>query len=679
MNKPCEYGNCPNCNIKIGLMGIDDKEQPTYICPNTHCGLVFKVLSCPHCNQLIYIDKNTRNFKFEYCNLECPHCDKIFFLSQCPNCLVRNKIPNRVNPTSKFLCQNCRLEYYRIKCPIKDCELYHGIENDQIEKESNFPGGIKMKHYRKIIKIINCPQCQEMIYFISPEIYTEGQQIICTKCKYSFHRLICPECKKINILKHFEFGEKIMCSNPDCLKCFTKVVCPYCMGNNCFVKLNQYGGYNVKCKAQGCNGQFTMMNCSYCKRLNIIHGKHIRPGETIQCGYEDCNSFINKVTCPSCKRFNIYDSPFPLGKTVKCQFQNCSKSFKAFMCPYCKVFKFSKKQTPFGIQLTCQICHCFFVNLNCPFCKMNIIDHKSSLNEMQLTQCPSCKKNFSATICVNCKNPIYSQENELIENKPLVCNEDNCRHKLVCVSCPSPTCKCVIAFHGRIKAFEEGEKCKCNSCNLEFEPYETSQKNKELGIYTRLKVIPPYKAYKCLFGKERKSENNYNFKDLVIGLKKEKEILNEDMNEIKMDSSPNLFNTDISNISCSNDSLKEVEMQDSKGKSISTQSSNRFKFSMNNSNSTASRSFASSYLSDNNSSDNSSMAPSIDLGEIIMKEDKIKNLCPICQHGLKEAVFIPCGHRCVCYQCAENINSTTKLCYKCHNKIEKVVKKVFNA
>lgn len=44
----------------------------------------------------------------------------------------------------------------------------------------------------------------------------------------------------------------------------------------------------------------------------------------------------------------------------------------------------------------------------------------------------------------------------------------------------------------------------------------------------------------------------------------------------------------------------------------------------------------------------------------------------------KESVFIPCGHRCCCVRCAENLSEKTKECPICKQKITSLLKRVFD-
>ena len=80
--------------------------------------------------------------------------------------------------------------------------------------------------------------------------------------------------------------------------------------------------------------------------------------------------------------------------------------------------------------------------------------------------------------------------------------------------------------------------------------------------------------------------------------------------------------------------------------------------------------------------DNSKQESSINDKNIINEEDDIddKELCSICMENKSESVFIPCGHRCVCFNCGDKIiNSQNKKCPICQEEASFLLKKVFDS
>ena len=63
-------------------------------------------------------------------------------------------------------------------------------------------------------------------------------------------------------------------------------------------------------------------------------------------------------------------------------------------------------------------------------------------------------------------------------------------------------------------------------------------------------------------------------------------------------------------------------------------------------------------------------------------EDTPKNIslgeCIVCHNNLKESVFVPCGHRCVCYNCAVIVFAITKKCPRCNKEATCIIKKVYD-
>lgn len=618
---------CPKCSTKATKLLDDIKILE---CPNEECKFKFYTIICIHCFRPIYYKSSSHYYLFDSANIKCPYsdCNKYFFQSQCPNpkCQQIHRFANKMDTYVTINCNNCFKKYLKIRCPIKGCGMFHNIENDIEDQNNYYPNGIKMKHFKKLITVISCYKCNNLIYYISPSKYFEGQRITCPyeNCKAIFHRLVCPQrnCRNINIVNSYEFGEKITCNQKNCMKSFSKMHCPFCTNSNIFIQKNHTGGFQIKCKVQSCLRYYDLINCTYCRRTSIYCGYPVLPGQPTICGYEDCKKVFYKITCPSCKNLNILDSIFPLGRTIKCNYQNCNVKFKAIICPGCRTVKFNKKKILYGYQLSCQRCKREFINAQCPFCKLNILEDRSTLREMQMIQCPNqkCKRLFSMTLCSNCKNTIYSQENTYIENTPLKCNDPECKALFVNLNCPN--CNCLIHNIRKTESFHPHEVTKCTLCNTQFIPYDSASENRQLGLYNgNLRILEPIKGFPLPCGEGIKSYNTDELFNHLLDL----QIYNKSMfiepsiEERKLKFSSNLYSS-IKISSC-----------------ITSFSFNKL----------------SSY-------------------------NEIGELCPICNNGTKESVFIPCGHRCTCYYCAEKILKTTKKCYKCQEPVSKVIKKVYD-
>ena len=51
--------------------------------------------------------------------------------------------------------------------------------------------------------------------------------------------------------------------------------------------------------------------------------------------------------------------------------------------------------------------------------------------------------------------------------------------------------------------------------------------------------------------------------------------------------------------------------------------------------------------------------------------------CIVCHNNLRESIFVPCGHRCTCYNCALIIFEVYKKCPKCNVPSTCIIKKVY--
>ena len=51
--------------------------------------------------------------------------------------------------------------------------------------------------------------------------------------------------------------------------------------------------------------------------------------------------------------------------------------------------------------------------------------------------------------------------------------------------------------------------------------------------------------------------------------------------------------------------------------------------------------------------------------------------CIVCHNNLRESIFVPCGHRCCCYNCALIIFEVHKKCPRCNTASTCIIKKVY--
>ena len=62
-----------------------------------------------------------------------------------------------------------------------------------------------------------------------------------------------------------------------------------------------------------------------------------------------------------------------------------------------------------------------------------------------------------------------------------------------------------------------------------------------------------------------------------------------------------------------------------------------------------------------------------------MKQKEERTQCCFCLSKISESVFIPCGHRCICYSCGKEIMEKKKKCPICQVDATFLLPKVFDA
>ena len=56
----------------------------------------------------------------------------------------------------------------------------------------------------------------------------------------------------------------------------------------------------------------------------------------------------------------------------------------------------------------------------------------------------------------------------------------------------------------------------------------------------------------------------------------------------------------------------------------------------------------------------------------------ISGFCMICHNLPIESVFVPCGHRCACYNCALTFFISYKKCPKCNSNSRCIIKRIYD-
>jgi len=537
-------------------------------------------------------------------NIICPYksCNKVFYFTICVKCKQVQKIQKYIKEGSIITCTNndCKTQYIQVNTPIKYSTDIITLEKPKIY--TNFPQGVMINHKNEIkYQKINCYYCLRPIVYSTSKThknqYYEGQKVECPydDCKKIFNRIICPFCcNEIYINNGFyEMGSLIKCNI--CNKVFGKILCPSCKKLNKCENKFKYG--TLKCGFANCLKENNIINCLFCKKMNIFDSKISINGKSIKCGY--CENYFNEILCPFCRQVNVFPlGDFSFGKLYKCQYLTCMKEFQFLICLKCFTYSYTKDPVE-GQKSKCEKCQIKFINLGCPFCRLNICILSSSFKLGQMIKCPNekCGKKFSFISCSNCHKLIFSQENEDFEGKAVKCPYKGCRKYTISLICP--LCKVNIIYAGTKKSFDEGEDIKCQKCKNNFK----FKKNNEIysGEITYLKEI---EGKTIDFGIGEIDQNYLGIQELFNGFykKNKSQLIRNNSNELK-----------------------------SKIKSYIE------KYTYN----------------------------------------KPLKECIVCHNNIKESIFFPCGHRCVCYNCAVITFTVTKKCPRCNNEASCIIKKIY--
>ena len=138
---------------------------------------------CPICNQLIII-----NIKSE--DISCNNCKKTFMYKFCPEC------------SSIIFFNKIIYDGYNIQCPYISC--------------------------RAISCSVKCIKCNKKIFFNSNYKYSQGDQVKCKDCDFSFKKVKCPclDCdKNLELSTDFCEGNQLQCEHNGVQFSFQKLGC----------------------------------------------------------------------------------------------------------------------------------------------------------------------------------------------------------------------------------------------------------------------------------------------------------------------------------------------------------------------------------------------------------------------------------------------------------------------
>ena len=614
---------------------------------------IHNIIICPKCSELLNNNLNSNENKKDiiledFTKLFCQKCSfKVTFIS----CLYCHKyIYMKINPNqSKYNGLNA----FNIICPFKSCEKFfyftECIKCKRAQKQNKYikEGDIitciyddcKNEYIQSNCVVKDCP---DIFSIEKPEHYKNfplGIMNMHLK-KIMFQKITCFYCLrpivyctvKAKLNKYWEC-QKVICPYKDCNNIFNRIICPFCF-KEIYIKDGWYEmGSEIKC--YNCKNSFSKIICPSCRKINECKNDHFVMGLT-RCTFQNCLKLNFMINCIYCRKLNIFIKEIPaLGQVIKCGY--CANSFNDVVCPSCKLKNhFPLADFSFGKTYKCKYSSCLkeYKYLICPNCL--ITKSKNDAKEGQKIKCHGCNIYFRNWACPFCYSTILDKDSTLILGQMVVCPSEKCGKKYSFIQCG----KCEKLIFSKENEYILGRSVKC--------PYQ------ECGIYS-LELKCPLCLTKIIYNGENKS---YNEGDNItcenckqdFKFKKFTEIYNGNLTVLK-EIEGETIDFGIGEID-ENFLAKKDLFFDKGAKRISLYPTQ----------------FTSDAINDNNSSNNETNDT---LDNVILKE------CIVCHRNYRESIFYPCGHRCVCYNCAVDIFTVFKKCPKCKREAKCIIKKVF--
>ena len=575
---------------------------------------------------------------------------------------------------TKLSCQKCPLDFTFISCVYCNGKIFmkmhpKGVEFNGLNGYNVYCPYISCNKHFYFTK---CPKCQKVQK--QKNSIKEGNIITCTndKCNYQYIQVNCPtryctdlmSLEKPKIQTNFPNGimflhkGKIMYQKINCNYCYRPIV--FASTKTCKNKYCE--GQKVECPYTDCKKTFNRLICPKCLEEIYINEGWYEMGSKIKC--HKCKKYFGKIICPTCGKMNTCDQMyFKLGR-MKCGFNNCLKDNNMINCLFCRKLNILNKETQISGQvIKCGYCGNTFNEIFCPFCCQTNPFPLADFSFGKVYKCKylSCMKEFQFLICPNCHTPSFIKEKEEgIEITCEVCHtvfmnwscpfcKSNTMDKNTnlkfgqLIRCPSEKCKKVYSF---LKCFgckklifsKENE----NICGKAVKcPYQNCK------VYTLNTYCPLCHVKATYTGKKQslnegesviceKCKNNYIFQKNNCLYKGNLTVLEQ------IEGKPIGFG---------------VGQTDENYLAIQDLFLNKKYPSM----------FVSEQ-SDKNTEEKKTIRSNnnINLGE-----------CMVCHNNLKESIFVPCGHRCVCYNCAVILFAVTKKCPRCNKEASCIIKKVY--
>ena len=604
----------------------------------------------------------------------------------CPKCsvplLMNNSLNNfNINEFDKIICNKCYFEFCFIFCEYCSKKIYMKINqaNSLYNGMNAFNISCPYKLCEKIFYFTECIKCKRTQKH--KKYIKEGEIIKCIykDCGFEYIQNNCPmlhctdldNIEKKQMMSNFPEGilsihnNKILYQKINCYYCWRPIVYPSSKTH----RNKYYECQLVECPYKDCKKKFNRIVCPFCFYEIYVKDGWYEMGSEIRCN--NCKSYFGKILCPSCGKVNeCKNEYFQFGKMV-CVFQNCQKHHYMINCIYYRKLNIFNKDIPINGQLIkCGYCHNEFNEILCPICKRLIPFPSGDFAFGKVYKCIyiSCLKEFQFLICPNCSS--YSFKIDSQEGKKLNCQK--CKTQFMNWGCPF--CKSITMDKNTSLKLGKLVKCpniscqkiysfiRCSKCQKLIFSKENEKilglsvkcPHKGCGAYTLVSFCP-FCETKALYSDSR---INYKVGDTVKcpNPSCKKEYIFKNDSEIYCNNLNVLYKIDGNTIKFGiaevdeNYLFKQDLFVDKRCIRIS-------------------RLFPTQYSSD------MEYALNINREKI---ENKSFEECMICHNNRKESIFFPCGHRCVCYNCAVLYFSVYHKCPKCQKDAKCIIKKVYD-
>ena len=579
----------------------------------------------------------------DFTKISCQKCSLNFTFIFCPFC--EKKIYMKIHPKP---IQYNGLNGYNIKCPYKSCsQMFYFTKCpkcNMVQKQKKYiKEGMVIECQNNECKFnycqVNCPKkyCTDLVSFEKPKNFTNfpiGIMII-HKNEIMFQKINCYYCwrpivypSKQNHKNKYCECQKVECPYEDCKKTFNRIICPFCF-EEIYINDGWYEmGSNIKCYK--CKNSFGKILCPSCGKINTSINNYFKLGN-MKCGFANCLKNNNMINCLYCRKLNIFDIDTQLsGQVIKCGY--CKNTFNEIFCPFCeKTNPFPLADFSFGKVYKCQYLTCMkeFQFLICPKCHTNSFTKETQ--EGQKLKCEKCDTLFMNWGCPFCKSNIIDEDTTLQIGQMIKCPFEKCNKKYSFIRCAS--CKKLIFSEENENICGKAIKCPYQNCKS----------------YTLMLYCPECEVRTIYTGKksslnEGESISCENCKKNYIFQKNN--LLYQGNLKVLEQIEGRTIDFGVGQVDDNYLAIQELFFDDLRYKCPSV--------------------FESEYSDQGLKEKN-----------YIVKNFNALGECIVCHNNLRESVFVPCGHRCACYNCAVIVYAVTKRCPRCNEEASCIIKKIY--